>query len=320
MDAVTTWTGSRADALRRALRMTNEGFAEHLRVGVRTVASWRQRPGVIPRPAMQEILDAALTEAPARVRTQFSLILAERGEAYEPDVPTMAPADIGSFTAWMTGSNISDAVIDHIEQVAVTISERHAQAPARKVLADVLQLHHTAQLLLRSGKQRLRQTRELIRLDGDILAHASVVLGDLGQAQDAEQYGHAALLCLQEAEASEAKAWYALAKAARWRHSYAEAAEFARQGFEGGPITPMNVQLASYEANAAALLGDGRPFSSSLSSCARVILTELCGPRQQPKAAGQLTGRAIPARGRRFASEQLSHISSMIRLTAPPSR
>src|SRR6266487_4656353 len=50
--------------------------------------------------------------------------------------------------------------------------------------------------------------------------------------------------------------WYALAKSARWRHSYAAAAEFARQGFGDGPIAPMSVQLASYEANSAALLGD----------------------------------------------------------------
>jgi len=49
MDAVTTWSGSRADALRRALRMTNEAFAEHLGVAARTVAYWRGRADVVPR-------------------------------------------------------------------------------------------------------------------------------------------------------------------------------------------------------------------------------------------------------------------------------
>jgi hypothetical protein len=77
-----------------------------------------------------------------------------------------------------------------------------------------------------------------------------------GQDQAAEDYGHAALLWLQEAEASQATAFYALAKTARWQHNYAAAADFAQQGFEHGPVTPMSVQLASYEANAAALLGD----------------------------------------------------------------
>ena len=43
MQVVATWTGARADALRRALRMTNESYAEHLGVAVRTVAYWRQK-------------------------------------------------------------------------------------------------------------------------------------------------------------------------------------------------------------------------------------------------------------------------------------
>ena len=70
MDVVASWTGSRADALRRALRMTNESFAGHLGVAVRTVAYWRERADVIPRPAMQEILDTALDRAPASARSQ----------------------------------------------------------------------------------------------------------------------------------------------------------------------------------------------------------------------------------------------------------
>ena len=41
MDVVASWTGGRADALRQALRMTNETFAAHLGVAVRTVANWR---------------------------------------------------------------------------------------------------------------------------------------------------------------------------------------------------------------------------------------------------------------------------------------
>jgi hypothetical protein len=67
-------------------------------------------------------------------------------------------------------------------------------------------------------------------------------------------------LYLQEAEASQATAWYALAKNARWQHKYVAAADLARQGLACGlgrdVLTPMTVQLASYEANAAALVGD----------------------------------------------------------------
>ena len=65
MDLVTGWTGRDACALQAALRMSNEAFAEHLGIAVRTVAGWHQKPGLRPRPEMQQVLDAALARAPA---------------------------------------------------------------------------------------------------------------------------------------------------------------------------------------------------------------------------------------------------------------
>jgi DNA-binding transcriptional regulator YiaG len=72
---ISSWTGGQADALRQALRMTNESFAEHLGVAVRTVAYWRQRPGTVPQQQMQEVLDVALERAPDRVREQFARLV-----------------------------------------------------------------------------------------------------------------------------------------------------------------------------------------------------------------------------------------------------
>ena len=72
MQVITSWTGGQADALRQALRMTNESFADHLSIAVRTVAYWRKRPEIIPQSQMQEILDAALERAPDRVNPVFS--------------------------------------------------------------------------------------------------------------------------------------------------------------------------------------------------------------------------------------------------------
>ncbi len=238
MDVVAAWTGDRADALRQALRMTNESFAAHLGVAVRTVAYWRERPAVIPRPGMQEILDTALARAPAAARMQFSLLLAERqgNRAWQTSsTPPRLAEDVASLTAWITATNTSDEAIEHIERATGALAERHTQVPARQLLADVLQVHDKAQLLLRSGRQRLRQTRELIRVEGSMLAHASVLLGDLGQDQEAERYGRAALVFLREADANQATAWYALAKTARWQHDYGTAADLAQQGFEHGP-------------------------------------------------------------------------------------
>ena len=257
MDVVASWTGSRTDALRQALRMSNEAFAGHLGVAVRTVAYWRVRPDVVPRPLMQEILDTALARAPAEVREVFRALIAR--DAATPGIAHGSAVrldDVESFTAWLTSTSASDLAIEQADQTAATLAALHTRLPARKLLADVLRLHSSTHATLRTGRQHLRQARELLRIDGLTLAHASVLLGDLGQDQDANRHGRAALLCLQEADASQAPAWYALAKTARWQRDYASAADLASRGFETGPITPMSVQLASYEANSAALMGD----------------------------------------------------------------
>jgi hypothetical protein len=157
---VAGWTGSRADALRQALRMTNEGFAEHLGVAVRTVAYWRERADVVPRPTMQAVLDTALAQASSSTRNQFALLLAEREDA-RPTAPPAAWTDATSLAEWVTATNTSDAAVARIEQAAAALGEKHTQAPAREVLAEVQQLQGTAQSLLRGGRQRLQQTREL---------------------------------------------------------------------------------------------------------------------------------------------------------------
>ena len=75
MQVVATWTGSSADALRQALRMTNESYAEQLGVAVRTVAYWRKKSETVPQTAIQETLDAALERAPDRAKAQFAALV-----------------------------------------------------------------------------------------------------------------------------------------------------------------------------------------------------------------------------------------------------
>lgn len=71
MDPARTWTGREATALRKALRMTVDRFAEELAVSPRAVANWAQHPDMVPRIAVQDALDDLLQHAPARVRAQF---------------------------------------------------------------------------------------------------------------------------------------------------------------------------------------------------------------------------------------------------------
>jgi hypothetical protein len=104
MQVTATWTGAQADALRQALRMTNESFAEHLGVSVRTVAYWRQRPDMIPQRQIQDFLNAALDRASDRIKAQFALLASETrdGPEDEPDArqPFCVPLDAMTNRGW----------------------------------------------------------------------------------------------------------------------------------------------------------------------------------------------------------------------------
>src|SRR6266849_6153041 len=173
MQVIASWTGGHADLLRQSLRMTNESFAEHLGVVVRTVAYWRERPESVPKPAIQETLDAALERAPDRAKAQFALLLAECGTQADrvdspetPDPYTLVPAaspppaaeaiprqrippdDIDDLLAYLTVTSIGEDAVQQIERATIALAESHTQVPARTLLNQVLPLHQRVRSLL----------------------------------------------------------------------------------------------------------------------------------------------------------------------------
>ncbi|WP_329217364.1 NUDIX hydrolase [Streptomyces microflavus] len=75
MNVIDAWDGRKACALQQAFRMTQEAFADHLGVSVRTVGKWHAEPDAAPRPDMQQILDTAYERAADTVRHRFNLLL-----------------------------------------------------------------------------------------------------------------------------------------------------------------------------------------------------------------------------------------------------
>jgi transcriptional regulator with XRE-family HTH domain len=72
MTVIDQWTGRHANALRAAMRMTNEAFAERLGVASRTIAKWRERQEMVPSPQLQEALDTMLHQANDETRARFA--------------------------------------------------------------------------------------------------------------------------------------------------------------------------------------------------------------------------------------------------------
>lgn len=127
-------------------------------------------------------------------------------DSRKPD-PDGTSGDAPNVTAWKATTNTTDDAIDEMDRAAAYLAEVHACLPPRKVLT----LNRDVHTLLRSGRQRLRQTRRLLQIHFRLMAHACLLLGDLGR-QVAREYGAAALLLAQEAETDEAIAWSVQAK------------------------------------------------------------------------------------------------------------
>ncbi|HEY0935868.1 MAG TPA: helix-turn-helix transcriptional regulator [Trebonia sp.] len=153
-------------------------------------------------------------------------------------------AEVLDVMNWLTATNTSDDAITELARSAEYLTEAHGRMPAGKVLREVLGVHRAVHALLRGGRQRLAQTRELLRVDSALLAHACLLLGDLGESDGARLYGGAALLCAQEAGADEGLAWTAMAKTARWQDRFTEAAGLAARGFEVSEKAAVRAELA----------------------------------------------------------------------------
>jgi uncharacterized protein YheU (UPF0270 family) len=259
VDVIEIWTGRHANALLKALRLTNESFANRLGVAVRTVAKWNANPDMELSPEMQQVLDTfLLREVSDDGKARFSLFV-EKWQTTKQIRSHSTLSSIDEFSSLTSPINESDSLKDTIEQIekaTLSLANAHLHAPAKRILSEVLRLQRQTHAILRNEKLRFRETRNLLRINSDLLAHGCILLGDLNEDTRAEQYGLAALMFAGEAEVSEEYAWYARSKTARWQDKYVEAADFAQQGYDRSSPTPMRTQLAWYEASAAALLGD----------------------------------------------------------------
>jgi hypothetical protein len=115
MEVVTGWTGRAACVLQAALRMSNDAFAAHLDVGLRTVADWHQKPGLRPRPETQQLLDTALARATPEVAERFAVLTGR-------SPPTIVRKDENGAAAdaehrLITDENISGA-LGRLDQLA----------------------------------------------------------------------------------------------------------------------------------------------------------------------------------------------------------
>lgn len=133
MQPVSGWTGRTACALQTALRMSNEAFAEHLGIAVRTVAGWHQKTTIRPKTEMQQLLDVALDRAPETARNRFDQLTA----TVESDVAAAPPI---AELRLMEDRHIIEA-LDWLDQRAALVpGTSRREVAARLATVDIREL------------------------------------------------------------------------------------------------------------------------------------------------------------------------------------
>ncbi|MFE7141311.1 helix-turn-helix domain-containing protein [Streptomyces sp. NPDC057644] len=93
------WTGLEARALRKALRKSIRGFAEHLGVAVNTVAKWEKLlADTTPQADSQAILDTVLARADPAVQERFGRLLDNDGVT--PRLRKQPAPSVGDHETW----------------------------------------------------------------------------------------------------------------------------------------------------------------------------------------------------------------------------
>jgi tetratricopeptide (TPR) repeat protein len=263
---VQVWTGAETQALREALRMSQDKFAEKARVSLGAVKKWEFRGADIRlSPQVAKLLDGMLERAAPNDIARFQRILAESAanSGYSAPVgadPLQDAADESSeLLSWIEGNNVGPLTIEDMRGDLQAISRAYLRAPTLPLFTRTLAIRDRAVELLR-GRQRPNLASQLY----DIAGWATVIVGwitvDLGRPETADKHLRAAWALAEEADDDDLRAWVRASQhtAAFWREDYTKAARYADDGLQYARTGTAELFLASAHALDLARSGDRR--------------------------------------------------------------
>ncbi|MEA2535426.1 MAG: hypothetical protein QOJ93_3237 [Actinomycetota bacterium] len=170
---VTIWSGREARALRIGMRMTIEAFAEHLGVGVRTVAKWEaQGPKIVPTAGIQEVLDTALERATGSQQSRFQMLLEESSVPDEPVNHAME-----------NSANVDLITVARLRQRVQDLDKRYDRSPSISLLVETGRcLGQVAFLSARATTGVVR--RELLAAEAESATLMGQLVWDASQRRD----------------------------------------------------------------------------------------------------------------------------------------
>jgi len=213
VQVVDTWTGRHASALRSALRLTNERFAQALGTSVRTVANWNAAPAVVPQPELQRALDTLLSRSSSEEQRRFARFAESappeprRPDQDAPDsavprpvqpawisrravilggtmaslaVPTLAADDLRHIAAAITNANryLDAGAVTHFRTVLQDCMADDGALGPRRVIPTVLGVLAAIEGAARDA--RPTSQLELLQVGAEAAEFAGFLYRDLG--------------------------------------------------------------------------------------------------------------------------------------------
>jgi tetratricopeptide (TPR) repeat protein len=184
--------------------------------------------------------------------------LAQMADLQDSRHASEALADrISELVAWVEETNMGDGTLGYLDGATSQLAHDCLSTPPIRSHERAASLTRRVFDLLRSGHQRIGQTRDLYVIAGKLCAVLSWVSSDLGQLVAAEGHIRNGWTLAEQADHNGLRALLlcARSKNAFWNSRYADAAMYARRGYEYDPPGTARVLLACQESDALQALG-----------------------------------------------------------------
>jgi tetratricopeptide (TPR) repeat protein len=174
-------------------------------------------------------------------------------------VTTESLADqMALLITWTEQTNVGEGTLNSLNEIASQLAQDCVTPPLSQSLERAAFLSERISTILRTGHQRVNQTRELYAVAAKLSAVLSWIASDLGRPQSAESHANNGWVLAEQADNTDVRAIIlsARSKNAFWAKRYDDAALLARRGYDYEPSGTVRVLLACQEADALQAMGN----------------------------------------------------------------
>ncbi|MFE7313904.1 XRE family transcriptional regulator [Streptomyces sp. NPDC057555] len=201
-----------------------------------------------------------------------SAVVTERGKPSSPSSPALAAdaVDSAKFARFLASRNATATTVEQLDADAVRLARNFISRPWEELYGEIRDLRNETFDLLR-GRQRPRQTSDLLVTASKLCGLSAHVCLDMGDYESAATHARTAWSCAEAVGHNEMRAWVKSVESliAFWDGNPQRAAELAQQGRNHASCGSVGVRLASLEARALAVAGNAYEASVALAAAER---------------------------------------------------